>query len=79
VDIQGIIDAVRYNRVRISVYADEEAQADHLSFDEIFYRILCGEIIEEHPSDKPYPRCLIHGDSFAGQPVHRLVFAPVGL
>jgi hypothetical protein len=40
VDIQGIIDAVRYNRVRISVYADEEAQADHLSFDEIFYSVL---------------------------------------
>jgi len=78
VDIQGIIDAVCCNRVRIT-HADEEAQADHLSFDEIFYSVLRGEIIEEYPSDKPYPSCLIHGDSFAGEPIHRLVFAPVEL
>jgi len=70
VDIQGIIDAVRCNRVRITDHADEEAQADHLSFDEIFYSVLRGEIIEEYPSDKPYPSCLIHGDSFAGEPIH---------
>jgi len=37
VDIQDIIDAIRYNRIRITDHADEEAQADHLSFDEIFF------------------------------------------
>ncbi|WP_129671241.1 DUF4160 domain-containing protein [Candidatus Chloroploca sp. Khr17] len=38
-DIQAIIDAIRYNRVRITDHADEEAQADRLSFDEIFYHL----------------------------------------
>jgi hypothetical protein len=36
-DIQAIIDAIRHDRVRITDHADEEAQADHLSFDKIFY------------------------------------------
>jgi len=53
VDIQDIIDAIRYNRIRITDHADEEAQADHLSFDEIFFSVLHGEIIEEYPTDKP--------------------------
>jgi len=70
VDIRAIIDAIRYNRVRITDHADEEAQADRLSFDEIFYSVLHGEIIEDYPSDKPYPSCLIYGDSFAGEPIH---------
>jgi len=37
VDIRDIIDAIRYDRIRITDHADEEAQADHLSFDEVFF------------------------------------------
>lgn len=69
-DIQGIIDAIRHNRIRITDHADEEAQADQLSFDEIFFSVLQGEIIEEYPADKPYPSCLIYGNSFTGEPIH---------
>ncbi len=69
-DIQAIIDAIRYHRIHITDHADQEAQADHLSFDEIFYSVLHGEIIEDYPSDKPYPSCLIYGESFVGQPIH---------
>jgi len=70
VDIQSIIDAIRYNQIRITDHADEEAHADHLSFDEIFFSVLQGEIIEDYPIDKPYPSCLIYGDSFTGEPIH---------
>lgn len=69
-DIRHIIDAIRNNRIRITDHADEEAQADYLSFDEIFFSVLQGEIIEDYPTDKPYPSCLIYGDSFTGQPIH---------
>ncbi|MDW8214169.1 MAG: DUF4258 domain-containing protein [Roseiflexaceae bacterium] len=41
-----------------------------LSFDEIFFSVLHGEIIEDYPTDKPYPSCLIYGESFAGEPIH---------
>ena len=69
-DIQNIFDAIRQNRMRITDHADEEAQADHLSFDGIFFSVLQGEIIEDYPTDKPYPRCLILGKSFTGEPIH---------
>ncbi|MDD5560158.1 DUF4258 domain-containing protein [Candidatus Methylomirabilis sp.] len=69
-NIQDIIDAIRDNRIRITDHADEEAQADRLPFDEIFFSVLQGEIIEAYPSDKPYPSCLIYGNSFTGEPIH---------
>lgn len=69
-NIRDIIDAIRYNRIRITDHADEEARADHLSFDEIFFSVLQGEIIEDYPADKPYPSCLIYGHSFTGAPIH---------
>jgi Domain of unknown function (DUF4258) len=70
IDINDIIEAIRTNRVRISDHADEEAAADQLSFDEIFLSVLQGEIIEDYPTDKPYPSCLIYGQTFSGEPVH---------
>ncbi len=68
--IDEIVDAVRNNRLRITDHADEEAQADKLAFDEIFFSVLQGEIIEEYPSDKPFPSCLIYGGTFTDAPVH---------
>lgn len=69
-NIADIINAIRQNRIRITDHADEETQADHLSFDEIFFSVLQGEIIEEYPGDRPYPSCLIYGNSFNGEPIH---------
>jgi hypothetical protein len=70
VNLDSIIDAIRLNRVRISDHADEEAEADHLTIDEIYFSVRHGEIIEDYPSDKPYPSCLIFGETFSGAPVH---------
>ena len=65
-----IIEAIGANRVRITDHADEEAKADQLAFDEIYFSVLHGEIIEDYPTDKPYPSCLIYGQTFSGDPVH---------
>jgi len=70
VKVEDIVNAIRHSRIRITDHADEEAQADYLSFDEIFFSVLQGEIIEEYPDDVPYPSCLIYGDTFANTPVH---------
>lgn len=69
-NIEDIIDAIRSNRIRITDHADEEAQADALVFDEVFFTVLQGEIIEEYPEDRPYPSCLIYGRTFSDEPVH---------
>ena len=37
------INAIHNNLVRISDHADEEAEADELSFDEIYFSVLDGE------------------------------------
>jgi len=68
--IEDIIQAIRSDRLRITDHADEEARADKLSFDEVFFSVFKGEIIEDYPSDTPYPSCLIHGETFTGMPVH---------
>lgn len=69
-NIADIIEAIRANRIRITDHADEEAENDGLTFDEIFYSVLHGEIIEDYQNDKPYPGCLVYGDAFAGEPIH---------
>ena len=68
--IEDIVEAIRHNRIRITDHADEEAQGDRLSFDEVFFSVFQGEIIEDYPDDTPYPSCLIYGTTFAGTPVH---------
>lgn len=69
VNIQDLIEAIRRHRIRITDHADEEAQADRLSFEEIFFSVFQGEIIEEYPDDTPYPSCLVYGESFKGESI----------
>ncbi|RMD94607.1 MAG: DUF4258 domain-containing protein [Calditrichaeota bacterium] len=69
-EIERIIEAIRAHRIRITDHADEEAQADKLKYEEIYFSVLNGEIIEDYPEDKPYPSCLIYGQTFAGEPIH---------
>lgn len=69
-DISEIIDAINAKRIRITDHADEEAQADNLKYEEIYFTALHGEIIENYPEDKPYPSCLIFGEISSGDPIH---------
>ena len=56
-----IREAIRSGRVRIADHADEEAQVDDLCYDEIEASVFEGSIIEEYPTDRPYPSCLVCG------------------
>ena len=69
-DIEQIVEVIRHGRVRITDHADEETQADRLSYDEIFNSVVRGRLIEDYPDDKPYPSCLVYGNTFRGEPVH---------
>src|SRR3990172_11664587 len=69
-DVAHIVEAIGARRVRITDHADEEAAADRLTLDEIYFAALSGEIIEDYPTDKPYPSCLIYGRTSIGEPVH---------
>ena len=54
--IEDLIRALGEGKVIISNHADEEAQNDELSFDEVYFSANHGEIIEEYPTDRPYPQ-----------------------
>ena len=69
-NIENIIQAIRNNRIRITDHAVDEASEDALGFDQIFYSVFQGEVIENYPADDPYPSCLIYGNTFRGVPVH---------
>ncbi len=69
-NIKKINEAIRNGRVRITDHADEEAESDQLTFDEIYFSVVNGEIIENYPDDKPYPSCLVYGQNFQGDPIH---------
>lgn len=68
--IDDLARAIRVGAILITDHADEEAESDGLSFDEVYFSVEHGEIIEEYPTDRPYPSCLVHGETFGGDPVH---------
>jgi hypothetical protein len=70
VSIENLIRSIGEGKILITDHADEEAEADTLSFDEIYFSVVHGEIIEEYPTDRPYPSCLVYGDTFGSDPVH---------
>ena len=65
-----IQEAIRANHIRFTEHADDEAQADQLTYDEILFTALKGEVIRQYPDDKPYPSCLVLGFTFTGQAIH---------
>lgn len=69
-NINNLINAIRNSRVRITNHADEEAADDNLSFEEIYFSVIHGNIIENYPDDFPYPSCLVLGKTFSGDPIH---------
>ena len=68
--IGNIVAALQKSRIRITDHADEEAVDDHLTYEEIYFSVIHGQIIENYPDDKPYPSCLILGFSVGGEPIH---------
>lgn len=55
-NIQNIIQAIDAQNYRITHHADEGSQDDGLDFEGIFYSVHHGEVIENYPEDRPYPR-----------------------
>jgi hypothetical protein len=69
-EIVNILEAIHSHLIRITDHADEEAASDNLSLGDILLSIENGEIIEDYPDDKPYPSCLIYGESSDSDPIH---------
>lgn len=68
--IKEIIESIQSARVNITHHAREEAKNDLLFLEDVFFSSCNGEIIEDYPSDNPYPSCLVFGKTSDGDPVH---------
>ena len=68
--IEEIAAAIGNDRVRVSDHADEKAAEQDLALDDILFTVLHGEILEDYPSDFPYPSCLVLGETVGGLVVH---------
>jgi hypothetical protein len=44
--LANIVSAIQISQVRITDHADEEAEADDLTFDEIYYSVIHGELLK---------------------------------
>lgn len=65
-----ILEAIEYQRYRVTDHADEEAAADSLTLSDILSSVARGEVIETYPTDLPYPSCLILGETPGGVTIH---------
>ena len=68
--VTDICEAIRAGRVRIADHADEEALADQLAYEEIEASVFAGNILEEYPTGRPFPSCLVCGPAEAEGWVH---------
>lgn len=62
-NIEDIIGAICHGRVHITDHAQNEAEEDQLSYDDIFANVFQGTVIEDYPNDNPFPSCLIYGNT----------------
>jgi hypothetical protein len=69
-DITDLINAIQADRMNVTQHARREAKEDNLLLDEILHSTRNGEIIEDYPTDMPYPSCLINGADPDGTPIH---------
>jgi hypothetical protein len=65
-EIEHLISVIRGSQVRISNHADD----DDLTYEEIYFYVLHGEVIETYLNDTPYPSCLVFGRSFSRESIH---------
>ena len=71
--IQKIQRCFESNSVFYTRHAKIEMEAEEFGriFDlEVYEAVWSGEVIEEHPEDKPYPSVLIFGRTMASRPLH---------
>jgi len=70
VEIENIRAAIESQKIKVTDHADEEAVDDRLTLTEVLQSVQTGEIIEDYPTDKPYPSCLVFGKNEDDNPIH---------
>lgn len=70
--LDGIVDALRNGRYRITDHAADELAADDIAERDLIVATASGEVIEDYPEAFPFPACLVLGalTEMPAGPVH---------
>jgi len=68
--ISEIRERFRHRKYEYSLHAADQSIIRRISTAEVEEAVERGEIIEEYPSDKYGPSCLIFGRTASGRPIH---------
>jgi hypothetical protein len=60
-------------KFQITLHAARRLKQRGIVLDDIVNCIMCGEIIEQYPTDYPYPSCLILGSSINQELIHVVI------
>lgn len=75
-DLKGIQDKIKEGDYRFSDHAVKRMIKRSINRHEVEDAILSGEIIEEYPTDKYCPSCLIYGKTAKGKDLHVQISLP---
>jgi len=67
---EKIKDAIRQGKYIITTHAYERMGERQITLNEVFSVILNGEIIEQYPRARPYPKCLFLGFVRENEPLY---------
>jgi hypothetical protein len=68
--IEDIAQHCKLGSVRWTHHALERMEQRNIRSDDVLNALTNGEIIEQYPSDYPFPSCLVLGFTIAGQSLH---------
>ena len=68
--IDDIREKIARGQFEFSQHAVDQSIVRHISVQELREAIAIGEVIEDYPSDKYGPSCLVFGVTLASRPLH---------
>lgn len=84
INIQKIKDAIASDKIKWTEHAAKRLINRRISPDEVLQALSNGTIIEDYPSDYPFPSCLVLGCTLQNRTLHivcsivkRLTLVPV--
>ncbi|MBI2996171.1 MAG: DUF4258 domain-containing protein [Candidatus Melainabacteria bacterium] len=69
-NFEDLKSAIQSDNFRITQHALQEKDADNISILEIKTSIKHAEVIEDYPSSKPLPSCLVLSFNNKNEPIH---------
>jgi len=68
--IDAIREKIACGQFEFSQHAVDQSSVRHISVQALREAIAAGEVIEDYPTDKYGPRCLVFGVTLARRPLH---------